>query len=114
MTPNQKEAARDALLLALLSTRDTGPISPAYGICDLCEEFSDGLASERFMVALLREIFKTWPRRTRRRGFPVPHPHLDPVSAFYCANPTEMWSRECEYGRARRELLDHCIKELMG
>jgi len=117
-----KQFVDDLLLLGLLDLRDNGPEKPILGICQIAFQLA-GVRSylnareedtEIDLEQRLKDLFRKWPRFTGDYDYPVPHPHMLPMAAYCNAKEDEMWKRNYTYGRARRELLDHCIKELMG
>ena len=89
------------LLDMLYGIRLNGPINSRSGIC--------GNVSYRKCL-ILDELFKTWPKYSGNREFPIQVEGEDPQATYiYCKN---MWSNSTEYGQLRWELLNYCIAQL--
>ena len=96
---------------------------PAKG--GICRYVQSSLASDRDgnrkVGAILKPIFRTWPKYSGNSWYPVPHP-LQPEDAdeddirylaeqaFEDEYADDMWTGE--YGELRKELLAFCIEQL--
>ena len=49
----------------------------------------------------LIKIVPTWPLYTGELTLPVPHPHINPATAYVCCNK---WDIKTKYGQNRRAL----------
>lgn len=92
---------KQELLDMLYGVRLNGSINSRLGICR-------NVSFRKCLI--LRELFKTWPKYSGNREYPIQVEDEDPEATYiYCKN---MWDKSTEYGQLRWELLDHCIAQL--
>ena len=78
----------------------------------LCYNFEQLRDDDVKMVVQCGQYYHTWSRWSRSRSYPVPAPHGTAADAYEdaCFDLKNMYHRGTQYGRARRELLDHLIE----
>ena len=78
--------------------------SVSYG---LCRNLADlGILSDAAVDNLLREAFRSWPKYSGSRGYPVPDPEApsDLAAAYRIYYSLENHWEDSPYGNLRREL----------
>lgn len=61
-------------------------------------------------VAVMRGVFKKWPKFSGDTCYPVPHPEMREVCAY--DTTSDLWEEGTEYGDNRFELARFCVAEL--
>lgn len=89
------------------------PSNPDCGICIEIARFFDYVIDHS--VDFVCRTSESWPEFSGATGYPVPHPKLEPIDAYYYYLEGDRWSGE--YGAARRRLcgfLAQKIREEIG
>lgn len=95
---------------ALVMLRENGPLCENYGICGnvallLAEE------DQKDIEDTIGDLSQTWPKFSGYSTHPVPHPKMEPFTAYRTLGYDGiMWDRSQEYGSNRWELLDYLIE----
>lgn len=108
---------RQHALEALQQIAATGPVYLDLGICSSVQEIWDkeGVKySDKQFDEIFDPLFASWPDKSCSDAYPVGNWSMQPNMLFWAHydNKRSMWDPETRYGKARLDLLAHCIKEL--
>lgn len=111
------------IILRMLRTIEEVSTDPNRGICcalysryhEFCFHMSlsdemDEPTRRTDLDSFLEPYFRRWPKFSGNIEYPVPHPELNPYTAYNEAR--NLWDRDTEYGRNRWDLLEFIIAEI--
>jgi len=100
---------KQILLKGLEELRDEGPTYVSFGICTNVKSLTSNYDGSP--TAIMYDLFKSWPKFSGDKYYPVPSPSGCNASLEY-DDSFDLWDKTTEYGRSRWELLDFMISEL--
>ena len=87
------------------------PFQEACGLCYNIRHWPSRVGDYYIDMTWLKDyelIMKSWPKYSGDESYPVPHPELDPTTA-YMTSTTSLWTGE--YGENRREYARYLAAE---